>query len=250
MRVKISFHRDHSSVNSLPLHHQKLLADALSDVANKIKGEEVKEFNFSSLKGTSRIQNGFMRFLSTKVTLVISSSNEELVNKIVDEIFSQGKLEIGKIRLFPKATEVISDPEFGTQMRYLCISPLVLVDPRKDSEKSQEMYNPGSQEFSDLLYNQVMENMEGSGIDEAKLDTYVEFEATPDMHYVQKINETGKKFARFYKCTEGHPMLGYLLPFTLHAHPEVHKYIWEHGMGALNQEGYGMLDIVNENGNR
>ena len=51
-----------------------------------------------------------MRFLSTKVTLVISSSNEELVNKIVDEIFSQGSLEIGKVRLFPKATEVISDP--------------------------------------------------------------------------------------------------------------------------------------------
>lgn len=247
MRVKISFHRDHSSINSLPLHHQQLLADALTGIANKIKGEKVKEFNFSSLKGTSRIQNGFMRFLSTKVTLVISSANEELVNKIVDEIFSQGSLEIGKVRLFPKATEVINDPDFGKQMRYLCISPLVLVDPKVDAEKSQEMYNPGSQEFSDMLYNQIMEHMESSGVDGKKLDSYVEFEATPDMDYVQKINETGKKFARFYKNNKGNAMLGYLLPFTLHAHPDVQKFIWEHGMGALNEEGYGMLDIVNEN---
>ena len=51
-------------------------------------------------------------------------------------------------------------------MRYLCISPLVLVDPRVDSEKSLEMYNPGSQEFSDMLYNDLMGHMEQSGIDE------------------------------------------------------------------------------------
>jgi CRISPR/Cas system endoribonuclease Cas6 (RAMP superfamily) len=39
-------------------------------------------------------------------------------------------------------------------------------------------------------------------------------------------------------------MMGYLLPFTLHAHPTVHKFIWEAGVGALSEQGYGMVDLV------
>lgn len=39
-------------------------------------------------------------------------------------------------------------------------------------------------------------------------------------------------------------MTGYLLPFTLHAHEDVHLFIWQTGIGALTEEGYGMLDVV------
>jgi CRISPR-associated endoribonuclease Cas6 len=86
--------------------------------------------------------------------------------------------------------------------------------------------------------------MEKAGYSEAQLNEFAEFEFVPDQDYVNKINTTGKKFARFYKSVSGHTMMGYLLPFTLHAHAEVHKYIWDVGMGVLTDEGYGMIDIV------
>ena len=82
MRVKISFLRDQMSANTIPLHHQTLLAESLGKLLDQFSIDH-SLINFSSLKGTSKIQNGFMRFLSSKVTLVLSSRQEELIEKLV-----------------------------------------------------------------------------------------------------------------------------------------------------------------------
>lgn len=243
MRVKISFLRDQMSANTIPLHHQTLLTESLFALIDSI-GAERNNFNFSSLKGTSKIQNGFMRFLSSKVTLVLAGRNEEQLEKLVNKIFELPYLSVGKMNLMPRSHEIIPDPEFLTKMRYLCISPLILIDPRKDPERSQVTIDPTSQEFSDLLYEQTLDRMERAGYTEAQLNDFAEFDVQPDVEYVQKLNESGKKFARYYKSSDGSTMMGYLLPFTLHAHPEVHKFIWETGMGMMSEQGYGMVDLV------
>ncbi len=243
MRVKISFTRDNNSGNTIPLHHQKLIFDSLSSIARAI-GEDRKQLNFSSLKGTSKIHNGFMKFLSSKITLVVSSSNENLINKLTNHIFAEGRLTIGRMNLVPKGKEVITDPEFNTQMRYLCISPLVLFTPQKDSKQPVEPVDPQSPNFSDILYNLTLDSMEKSGIPESVIATYSEFDIQADTEYLQKMSGQNKKYIRMYRTSEGKNVAGYLLPFTLHAHPDVHKFVWQNGMGALTYEGYGMLDLV------
>lgn len=243
MRVKISFLRDQMSANTIPLHHQALLADSLYSIIDTFTTDR-SLINFSSLKGTSKIQNGFMRFLSSKVTLVVSSSREDLIEKLIAKIFEMPYLSVGKMNLMPRSHEVIPDPEFSTKMRFLCISPMILVDPRKDPERSQHTIDPTSQEFSDVLYEQTLDRMEKAGYTEEQLNNFAEFDAQPDREYVQKLNETGKKFARFYKGADGSTMMGYLLPFTLHAHPDVQRFIWDCGAGVLNDQGYGMIDLV------
>ena len=243
MRVKISFLREFSSLNSIPLHHQKLVTDCLVPMIDSITSDR-SAFNFSSLKGTSKIQNGFMKILSSKVTLVISGKTKEHLEQLVKMIFEQRPVSIGKMNLLPKMYDVIPDPDFQTRMRYLCISPLVLVDPNKEAERAMNQFDPVSHEFSDILYNDVLDRMERAGYTESQLNEFAEFEVSPDQEYVNKINQSGKKYARHYKCSSGMAMVGYLLPFTLHAHPEVHKFIWQVGMGVLTEEGYGMIDIV------
>jgi CRISPR-associated endoribonuclease Cas6 len=243
MRIKISFVRDQNSSNSIPLHHQKLLSSALHERVSSFSLEPLP-FNFSSIKGTSRIQNGYMRFLSTKVTMVISAADADFCNKIVDEIFSRPYLTIGKLNIMPRFKEIIADPPITKRMRYICISPLILFDPKIDQAKAQELINPNTKEFADALYNVVMDQMEKAGYTEEQLAQYAEFESQPDKEYVEKVQDSGKKFARFYKCSEGFTMLGYLLPFTLYAHPDVHDFIWKNGIGVLNNEGYGMVDVV------
>ena len=133
MRIKISFLREHASANSIPLHHQKLLADGLGELMDQVHSDR-SVFNFSSLKGTSKITNGFMRFLSSKITLVISSSSNEFAEALVKQIFDKPFIEVGKMNLAPKTYEVIPDPAFQTKMRYLCISPLIMVNPDKEPE--------------------------------------------------------------------------------------------------------------------
>ena len=113
MRVKISFLRDHSSANSIPLHHQKLLTDSLVPFFESLTADKTL-FNFSSLKGTSKIMNGFMRMLSSKVTLVISGRNKEYMDQIIKMIFERPYLTVGKMNLIPKNYDIIPDPDFQT----------------------------------------------------------------------------------------------------------------------------------------
>ena len=185
-----------------------------------------------------------MRFLSSKITLVISSRNHDFAEALVKRIFDSPHLVVGKMNLVPKTYEVIPDPTFQTKMRYLCISPMILISPEKDLEKAQDMIDPTSQQFSDILYNLTLDRMEKAGFTESMLNEFAEFEAQPDMEYINKINESGKKYARYYKSAQGNSMMGYLLPFTLHAHPDVHQFIWECCIGQLTDEGYGMVDMV------
>jgi len=185
-----------------------------------------------------------MKFLSTKVTLVISAPDAEFFNKLITEIFSRPYISVGKLNLIPKNKEMLADPVFQKRMRYLCISPLVLTNPDIDPDVNQEIISPVSTEFSDALFNGTLDRMEAAGYSEDKLAQYAEFEVKPDREYVEKIQDSGKKFARYYKSSKGNSMMGYLLPFTLHAHPDVHEFIWNNGAGALTDQGYGMVDIV------
>ncbi|MFM7218220.1 MAG: CRISPR-associated endoribonuclease Cas6, partial [Bacteroidota bacterium] len=73
---------------------------------------------------------------------------------------------------------------------------------------------------------------------------FAEFEIMPDPNYIDKILNTHKKFARIYKNNDSLPIFGYLLPFKLHAHPQVQKFIWDCGIGLYTNQGYGMVDIV------
>lgn len=243
MRIKISFTRDNTSANSLPLHHQRLLFDGLEHSIADVNGSR-NDLVFSSLKGTSRIQNGFMKFLSSKVTLVLSSHNDEFLKALVARIFEKAFLPVGKMNILPRNQEVIPDPEFQTKMRYLCISPLILFDPDKDSLRSSEIIDPSSHEFSDVLYNQTMDSMEKAGFSETQIAQYAEFDLQPDADYIAKINNSNKKFARVYRNSRDQNMMGYLIPFTMHAHYDVHKFVWQRGLGVLNHEGYGMIDMV------
>jgi len=246
MRIKISFSRSHNSTNSIPLHHQKLLSDSLHKVVNQLEGVTTDCYNFSSLKGTSRIQNGFMQFLSSKVTLVISSNSEDFMESLVKKIFEQQIVRVGKLELMPKSQEIIHEPEFSTKMKYVCISPIILLNPKTNPAENENALDPSSNHFSDLLFQAVMDRMEVMGFSNEELNSFSVFEVTPDKDYVSKILSSRKKFARLYKDNNDNPMIGYLLPFMLHAHPKVHQFIWNCGIGLLNKEGYGMIDVTKD----
>lgn len=77
-------------------------------------------------------------------------------------------------------------------MRYLCISPLVLNNPNLSPEKALEVVDPASAEFSDLVYNAVIEKMEKAGFGQEQLNQYAEFEIIPDSEYINKVHYEGK----------------------------------------------------------
>lgn len=243
MRIKISFLKVHGSNGTVPLHHQKIVSAFIDEVAREISIPD-QSYNFSSLKGTSKVQNGQIRFLSSKVSLVLSSANELFLKTLVDKIFERRLVSFAKLTLVPKSQYTIPDPDFKTLMKYVCISPVIPDNPIEAGNDVPDPINPTTTEFSDMLYDVVIDKMEKHGYGEEQLNQFAEFEIAPDADYIQKIISNQKKFARLYKNNDNLSILGYLLPFTMHAHPEVHKFVWQQGLGKFTLQGYGMLDIV------
>ena|ERR1035437_4585277 len=245
MRIKISFLRTFKSSNSLPLHHQNTLYRCLNEYMPS-KPDNKTLITFSTIKGTSSVANGYISYLSTKVSLVISSNNDEYLRSMVDNIFSQMTIRIGKMELYPKQKNVVVMPEFKTMMKYVCISPVIIIDPGKEPNRAEEIVEPSSQEFSDILFNSTIARMEAAGYTEEELRNFEAFEAIPDPEYLKKVIENQKRIARLYRTLDEQKIIGYLLPFTLHAHPKVHEFICNCGLGLFTNQGYGMIDVVPE----
>lgn len=247
MRIKISFLKVHGSSGTVPLHHQKIISALIDEVVHEIPSP-TDYFCFSSLKGTSKVQSGQIRFLSSKVSLVISAPEAHFAEQLVQKIFDRRLVSFSKLSLVPKSYDIIPDPEFKTVMKYVCISPMIPqpafeVDP---TGVIPDALDPRSHEYSDLFYDAILDRMEKAGFSQEQLTSFAEFEIMPDPNYIQKILETHKKFARIYKNNLNQTIFGYLLPFTLHAHPQVQKFIWDCGIGLFTNQGYGMIDVVGQ----
>jgi CRISPR-associated endoribonuclease Cas6 len=230
----------------VPLHHQKIISAFMEEIIQEMPNAS-KLYNFSSLKGTSKVMSGQIRFLSSKISLVISAFETEFVEPWIRNIFERRLISFAKLALVPKSYQVIQDPEFSTVMKYVCISPLVPDLPFvSDEENPPPALDPTSTTFSDLIFDSILDRMEKAGYTEEQLNKYAEFEIMPDPGYIQKVNESQKKFSRIYKNNHNETIHGYLLPFTLHAHPDVHEFVWKTGIGLYTTQGFGMLDTVPE----
>ena len=248
MRVKFSFLKSKNNDGAIPLHHQKLISHVIREMLSDLPGHNPL-YNFSTLKGTSKVQTGQIRFHSSKVSLVFSSVDDKLVEHVTQRIFSFQQINIGKLELYPKGHQVIPDPEFNQRMKYVCISPLIVEPSVPEDAARPEALDPSSHEFSDQLYNSVIERMEDAGYSDEDLNSFAEFELQPDINYINKISADGKKLSRNYKNDNNESMSGYLIPFVLHAHPKVQKFIWDAGLGLYCNNGFGMIDIVSAKSN-
>ena len=245
MRLKITFQLQTGSYNTVPLHHQKIVSNFLQHINGELQKLPFS-FNFSSLKGTTKVQNGMMKFLSNKLSLVVGSADEDYMQLLRQYLETGNLLNLGKMQVKCKNISEIPDAGFNTQMRYVCISPIILYDVEKQPELALEAIEPMSKEFSDQLYNSTMDRMEAAGYSTLELSQFAEFEVLPDPEYINKSIGSTKKYVRTYKSNTDKQMSGYLLPFTLHAHPKVHEFFWNSGIGELSDQGYGMIDVAKE----
>ena len=244
MRIKLSLLKAQENNNTaIPLHHQKNLSLFLNNLIREMS-PQMTCYCFSSLKGTSKVVNGQIRFLSSKISLTISCPESLQLETLVKKIFSVGTIDISGLQLIPKSYKVMAEPEFRTETKYICISP-VIPGPVFTGEEPLPV-DPETHEFSDILFDTIISKMEKAGYHESQLNEYAEFGITPDADYIRKINNSSKKYARVYRNSDGESFHGYLLPFYVHAHPEVHKFIWERGIGLFTELGYGLLDTVPE----
>ena len=250
MRIRIIFQLKNKGA-AVPFHHQYLLAQLLKGIL--IRGGEssyadYKWFNFSGLKGQTKVSRNGLHFYSNKVTLVISSFDKTFVDYLLKHLFSYPQVEVGNLMLIPEYVEQEPLPEFEESMKYICISPMVLLEPSFNDDQGKRFISPESEGFSDSLYESTLQRMGEIGrYPQDRLKDFFRFQIVPDSNYLNKIKISQKKFARIYSMYDQdvkYEVRGYTLPFTLYAAKEVQKFLFIGGMGKLCHKGFGMLDIA------
>jgi CRISPR-associated endoribonuclease Cas6 len=205
-------------------------------------------FNFSGLKGQTKISRKGLHFYSAKVTLVFSCPDNAFRNYLLSQVFSQKDIMIGSLHLVPDSVEDEQPVHIGEESKFLCISPIVPLQAGFNDEQSKKFINPESDEFSDLLYDATIKRMEETGQYNAEqLASFYKFQVVPDADYLQRIQERHKKFARIYPLYDNDvkfEVRGYTFPFTLYAAREVQQFVYEHGLGYFCYKGFGMLDVA------
>jgi len=133
-------------------------------------------------------------------------------------------------------------------MKYICISPLVLLEPSFNDDQGKRFISPETEAFSDSLYESTLQRMGSIGkYNEDQLKDFFRFQIVPDAKYLHKIKVSQKKFARIYPMYDQdvkYEVRGYTLPFTLYAAKEVQEFLFIGGMGKLCHKGFGMLDLA------
>ncbi|MES2731195.1 MAG: CRISPR-associated endoribonuclease Cas6 [Bacteroidota bacterium] len=240
----------------MPFHHQYLLSHFIDHLLKKFPSEfqQYKNYNFSGLKGQTKISKSGLHFYSSRVTLVFSSSHEGFIHSFLTSLFEHSEVKIGNLLLEPIVAEKEEPIDLNEAVKYVCLSPLVLTSPEANDFYSKKFVLPDTDVFSDLLYESTMNRMEKTGAyTSEEIASFYKFQLVPDKEYLSKIRDGEKKFARIYPVFENdssgkstkQEVRGYTLPFTLYARTEVQQFLFHSGLGAYTQNGFGMLDQTN-----
>jgi CRISPR-associated endoribonuclease Cas6 len=210
---------------------------------------DFNQFNFSGLKGQTKVSRKGLHYYSSKVTLVFACSDKAFMDYFVEQLFKQKEIIVGNLHLSPESIEAEEPVKIGDEARFLCISPIVLMQASFNDDRGKKFVPPDTDEFSDLLYESTLARMEATKRFSAEqLASFYKFQIVPDQAYINRIQSSHKKFARIYPLFDNDikfEIRGYTFPFILYAAKEVQQFVYENGLGHFTHKGFGMLDIAN-----
>lgn len=250
MRIRIVFSLKNRG-EEVSFHHQYILAQIFKGVL--VSGGDEKHidythYNFSGLKGQTKVSRKGLHFYSSKVTVVFSCLSKEFLDYFLHHLFTFEEIVVGNLKLVPESVEEDATASIEDKMKYICISPIVLKAPQFQSNIAKEFIHPDMDEFSDLLYDSTMERMEESKLyTSSEISEFYKFQILPDPNYLTKLAKEKKKFARIYPVYHNdvkYEVRGYTFPFTLFAAKEVQEFLFNSGIGYLANKGFGMVDLA------
>ena len=146
MRIRIVFSLKNRGAY-VPFHHQFLLAQAIKGLimlGGKSNFFAFNQYNFSGLKGQIKISRKGLHFYSSRVTLVFSSPSKDFIEYFLSVLFAQKDLLIGNLQLVPELHENEESMTVGESIKFLCISPIVLLSASFNDEQSKRFISPES----------------------------------------------------------------------------------------------------------
>lgn len=252
MRIRITF-KVVNRGSVVPFHHQPIIAQLLKGFLLGSAYGHFTTFSFSGLKGQTNVGREGLFIVSSKVTVVVSSSNPDFIQFLVSKIFEHDEISISALRVAPESVDEEEQPSFSSSEKFVCISPILLLHPTFNSSEGKQFIMPDHDAFSDHLFEVTLKRMHEQGINTSQIVGLERFQVVPDKEYLLKLKNTNKKFSRIYSFYDQDVMYesrGYTFPFVLYAVPEIISFAYTHGLGHYNHKGFGMVDLASAEGTR
>lgn len=196
-----------------------------------------KLFTFSQLMAKRRRISGGSIHFSSSLMWYISSPVERFLTHFADTLLGKGKLSIGHHQLKVSDVSVPRSPRFQREMRFRCLSPIVMSTVRQqDGERLMHYCRPDDPAFSELIRQNLIRKQEaiyGHPIDGDTLRFRF------DSDYI------GRRQGRVTRLVDykGIKIKGVMCPFWVSGNPALIQTGYECGFGDKNSAGFGMVEI-------
>lgn len=186
--------------------------------------------------------DGTMTTDARSVSLLISSGKTEFVEHLVVGLLHQPFVQIGRQRFRVETVKKLDTPEFGDDMQFIMMSPLVC-STKREGERYPQFLLPGDEDFERVL----LENLLGKY--EVLHRKPFEGDNTKLVFEVQEeyLNRKQGKISKLITLKEGlseeTKVRGALAPFRLQVPRELMEVGYYCGFGGLNAQGFGMVKV-------
>jgi len=269
MRIKLSL-RVNTPATVIPYNYQHYLSSALYGILSRSSGVYSeflhqkgylgpdgrlrKLFTFSKLFFNRRISKnrfGYKCEQGCEIWMFVSSPMlHDFVRHFVTGLFEDQIIRIDKVLLNVYQVESMADPDFSEEMKFICLSPVVLKSVVLTSTgKKTYYYRPLDENLSQAVRASAINKYRTVHNKNPDSD---ELEFIVDKNYIKRRGgqEHVAKLVTVKKGTKEETKIkGFEVPFTLKGSVELIKNIYDCGIGDQCSLGFGCVNVV-ENSNK
>ena len=250
MRIKIV--ADVGEELTLPVNYNHLLAGViyrflaesdpeyasfLHEEGYRAAEKRFKLFTFSQLMAERRRISGDKIHFRSTLTWYVSSPVERFLSHFADTLLTEGQLSLAQHQLPIKDVTIPRIPRFQSEMRFRCLSPVVMTTIREHNGKQAMHYcMPEDPALSELIRRNLMRKHEAI-LGRAPNDDTLRFDF--DKTYINRRHGRVTRLVDY----KGIKIRGVLCPFRVTGSPALIQIGYECGFGDKNSAGFGMVEV-------
>ncbi|MDE0085312.1 MAG: CRISPR-associated endoribonuclease Cas6 [Candidatus Poribacteria bacterium] len=212
-------------------------ADFLHDEGYQVAEKRFKLFTFSQLMAERRRITGEQIHFRSTLTWFVSSPIEQFLSHFADTLLTQGRLSIGQQQLKILDVNIPRTPGFQSDMRFRCLSPIVMSAVREHEGQRRTHYClPDDPDLSELIRQNLIRKHEAIHGSIPQNDA-LKFRF--DDNYIHKKQGRVTRLVDF----KGIKIRGILCPFRVSGSPTLIQTGYECGFGDKNSAGFGMVEV-------
>ena len=212
-------------------------ASFLHEEGYRAAEKRFKLFTFSQLMAERRRVTGDKIHFRSTLTWYVSSPIERFLSHFADTLLTEGRLSLMQRQLPIKDVTIPRIPRFRSEMRFRCLSPIVMTTTREHHGKQAMHYcMPDDPALSELIRQNLIRKHEAIHGRAPHDDT---FTFAFDKAYIDRRNGRVTRLVDY----KGIKIRGIMCPFRVAGSPALIQIGYECGFGDKNSAGFGMVEV-------